>query len=110
MGHTFSRVTEDPANGPGINLQYLKEIFLPPPKESQRARSSASTRMNKPDRPHVNDNARSSPPSGPGSHLPSPRQIQEKMLTSPTPSVLGVKPNDLTEPASLLLRRRRLRR
>ena len=44
MGNTLSYISEDPANeGPGINLQMLKKMIMPPPDESQRARSAAST-------------------------------------------------------------------
>ena len=50
MGNTLSYHCEDPANeGPGINLQMLKSMILPPPNISQRERSSASTRMNNSD-------------------------------------------------------------
>ena len=60
MGNTLSYHSEDPANeGPGINLLMLKRMFLPPPDESQHARSAASTRMNISDEPSVLDIARS---------------------------------------------------
>ena len=44
MGNTLSYHSEGPANeGPGINLQMLKSMILPPPARSQRERDSAST-------------------------------------------------------------------
>ena len=36
MGNLLSRDTEDPANGAGLNLKLLKEMWLPPPAPSQR--------------------------------------------------------------------------
>ena len=43
MGNLLSRDSEEPTIGAGLNLKRLKEMLLPPPHESQRERSSAST-------------------------------------------------------------------
>ena len=55
------------------------------------------------DEPDVYDNAHSTPSLGPGSTLSRPRQLQEKVIASPTPSALGVTPASLREPAARIV-------
>ena len=55
--------------------------------------------MNMSDQPDVLDNPRSSRSTGPGSKVPSPRQLQEQIVTEPTPRLMGVMPNKGTKAA-----------
>ena len=43
MGNTLAREAKDSINGAGLNLKLLKDMFSPPPGESQRAHGCAST-------------------------------------------------------------------
>ena len=62
MGNTLTREAKDSPYGAGLNLELLRQMFLPPPDDSQHVRSRASTRMSISDESPVHDNPHSPPP------------------------------------------------